>query len=233
VSARDLLDDVLAKLLLRELKISSVRDVSPGFRLLELHGPTLVGAKWSPGDKLQILLSTGSRTYTPFAFDRKTGTLSLLVFVHGDTPGASWGRNARFGDKVRVFGPRGSINLQELASPVTLFGDETSFAVAKALRDSRQSGCAFVFEVGEPAIATEVLTALGIEGAHLVVRRDQDAHLVEVEERLAREAARASASLVLTGRAPAIQKLRGGLKTRRLTVQESKAYWAPGKRGLD
>jgi hypothetical protein len=41
------------------------------------------------------------------------------------------------------------------------------------------------------------------------------------------------ASIVLTGRAPAIQQLRAALKARSLSTHKTKAYWAPGKRGLD
>jgi hypothetical protein len=67
-----------------------------------------------------------------------------------------------------------------------------------------------------------------------VLRRADDTHLPEVEQRLADALARTPrASLVLTGRAPAIQRLRTGLKARSLSAHKSKAYWAPGKRGLD
>lgn len=233
-SVRDVVGGVLAKLKVHDVQVVATRELAPRFRLFELHSKSLKGAPWSPGDKLQLLLDAGARTYTPFAFDAERGTLSVLVFVHGDTPGSTWGRDAKESDALRVFGPRGSIALASLDAPVVFFGDETSFGCARALLDTHASNTSFVFEVAEPDVATKVLGELGITGAQLVTRRDDDGHLVELERHLSDLAARTPrASIVLTGRAPAIQQLRSGLKARSLSTHKTKAYWAPGKRGLD
>lgn len=233
-SVRDVVGGVLAKLKVHDVQVVATRDLAPRFRLFELHSKSLRGAPWSPGDKLQLLLDGGARTYTPFAFDSERGTLSVLVFVHGDTPGSVWGREAKESDALRVFGPRGSIALASLDAPVVFFGDETSFGCARALLDTHKSGGSFVFEVAEPDIAAQVLGELGIKGAQLVKRREGDGHLVDIERHLSDLAARTPrTSIVLTGRAPAIQQLRTALKARSLSTHKTKAYWAPGKRGLD
>jgi len=233
-SVRDMFGGVLAKLGVHDLAVVSTRELAPRFRLFELYGETLKGTSCAAGDKLQLMVGQGARTYSPFAFDRERGTLSVLVFVHGDAPGSAWGRGARVDDKIRVFGPRGSIGFSGLAQPIVLFGDETSFGAARALLDAKPDGSSFVFETGEPDVATAVLAQVGIEGAQLVLRRADDTHLDEVEQRLADALlCTPRASLVLTGRAPAIQRLRTGLKARSLSANKSKAYWAPGKRGLD
>lgn len=236
-SVREVFGGVLAKFSFHELEILSARELAPRFRLFELHGETLKGTSCAAGDKLQLMLGGATRTYTPFAFDPERGSLSVLAFVHGDSPGSRWGRAARVADKLRVFGPRGSIALAALAQPTLLFGDETSFGVARALLDAlpdAKGASTFVFEVAETNEASRVLAQLGVEGAQIFTRRADDSHLREVAENIADALGRMpGASVVLTGRAPAIQGLQRALKARSLPVDKSKAYWAPGKRGLD
>ena len=91
-------------------------------------------------------------------------------------------------------------------------------------------------------MATIGFIGLGIMGrgmvrnATLVERGADDAHLAAVETTLARYAsADAYRQYVFSGRAPAIQRLTRALK--RVGTKPSqmmvKAYWAPGKVGLD
>lgn len=219
----------LGKLMFPELRVARAEAITPSFRRLTLAGESLKKVSFTPGDKVQVSLDEGARTYTPFAFDAARGSLDLLVYAHGDTPGARWGRTVAEGDLVRVFGPRGSIALAALAGPVVVFGDETSFALARALLD-RHASPRPLFEVTNVAESNAVLAALGVT-ADLVERRDGDAHLAEVDAQLR---SRSGATLVLTGKAQSIQSLRARLKARpAFSAQKVKAYWAPGKRGLD
>jgi ferric-chelate reductase (NADPH) len=237
-TVKKLLGDVLGKLVFRELTVDQARSVAPGFRRLDLSGEGMRGAPFEAGDKVQIMLDGDMRTYTPFAVDRARGALSFLVYSHGDSPGAAWGRRVAVGDRIRVFGPRGSLPLTGLTGPVLLFGDETSFAVARALRDARGGdvkGTAFVFEVTSKAAAAAALAHLELGDAQVVERRGE-AHLDEVELQVRRElAAQPLANLVLTGKAQSIQALRARLKAKPPTYagQKVKPYWAVGKRGLD
>ena len=84
-----------------------------------------------------------------------------------------------------------------------------------------------------------VLDALGrgmLRNATLVGRRDGDAHLEGIASTLRRYAlADSYRQYVFSGKAPSIQRLTRGLKQvgakpSQMTV---KAYWAPGKVGLD
>lgn len=220
----------LGKLLTPELEISSAETVAPGFRRITLEGETLRGAAFTPGDKVQVVLEGGTRTYTPFAFDAARGAFDLLVYVHGDTPGSTWGRGAKTGQRIHVFGPRGSIALDALTAPVVVVGDETSFAVARAQRD-RGEAPAPIFEVTSVAESSAALAALGL-AADLVARAPGDAHLGELEAQV--RARKVGCSLVLTGKAQTIQALRARLRERPpFAAQKTRAYWAPGKRGLD
>lgn len=237
-SVKDMVGGVLGLIGIRELTVASVQEISPRFRRFELVGEGLRGASCAAGDKVQVMLGGGARTYSPFAFDPTRGALSFLVYLHGgESPGAAWGKQAAAGDRVRVFGPRGSLALGSIEGPVVLVGDETSFAVARSLYELRgnQHGPALVFEVSEPDEAERALAALGLQDAELVVRQPGDAHLAQLETSVRAElAGLTEPTLVLTGRAAAIQSVRSALKRQPPRAKyKTKAYWAPGKRGLD
>lgn len=220
------------KPMLREVSVVSAREVTPRFRHIVLCGESLIGASCNPGDKVQVLIDGDFRTYSPFGFDGAAGRFELLVYLHGDAPGAAWARAVRAGDPLHLFGPRGSIAAD---GPVVIVGDETTIAVARALANDTRTPRAFL-EVGSEDEARVAAEAIGLAGATLVSRKANDAHhaALEVAVREALEADPASA-LVLTGKAQTIQALRASLRARPTEhrSQKTKAYWAPGKRGLD
>jgi len=133
---------------------------------------------------------------------------------------------------------RASLDLNGLERPALLFGDETSFGLAHALRFTSEGAAnvELLLEVTSLRAAERALEAVGVTGAHLVERRLGDAHLGAVEETaealLKRHAFRSSA---LSGKATSIQKLNHRLRSLGLSRQQirTKAYWAPGKKGLD
>lgn len=237
-SAKALLGGILGSLVFRKATIAHARELSPHFRWLELEGDALRGVLAQPGDKLQMFLpGVGMRTYSPVAWDPARGTTKLLVYLHGTSPGAVWGRSARAGDGCQFFGPRGSIPLGAMPGPVVLFGDETSFAVAHALRVARGSADEIdaVFEASEREESRAVLDALGLAGAALIERAPGDAHLDAAHEALrAALHKRPTARLVMTGKAQSIQALRARLRAEGLQREgKVKAYWSVGKAGLD
>lgn len=243
-SIKAMLEEVVGSLVFNPLTVESSRLVSPHFQRLAFTGDWLRSGACSPGDKLQVMLpGVGSRTYTPFAFDAAAGRLELLVYLHANEPGAQWGRQARPGDRVRVFGPRGSLPIAKVARPVVLLGDETSFAVARTLVQADAGAAdkvALIFEVSRPEESAAVLDDLGLAQRELVARREDGQHAAEVEERVRAALARLSAdaagcTLLLTGSAQSIQSLRAALKRRPVpgVTQKVKAYWSKGKRGLD
>jgi len=208
-----------------------------GSRFKQLVVKTDVAAgRYAPGDKVQILFENGDfRTYTPFAVDVAAGTVSFLVFVHGDAPGSAFGRSVVVGDAIQFFGPRGSLPLSSVVVPSVLFGDETGFAVARALFDHRkaQADARFVFEVDDVAESTAVLERLGIAGVSTLIEKQAgDAHLQGVVSAIGEATA---ARIVLTGRAQSLQLLKALLKTSSSSslTQTTRAYWSVGKRGLD
>jgi ferric-chelate reductase (NADPH) len=235
-SVKALIGSALGRFMFHDASVVGLRELSPRFRRVELEGAALRGLSWEAGDKVQVFLpETGMRTYTPLAWDAQKGTAAFLIYLHGDAPGAAWGRALKPGAQVQFFGPRRSLQLKAPAAPVLFFGDETSIGVAHALKQVQaQKDMTCVFEVTRRPEAAEALREFGFEGSD-VERSAGDAHLAEVYERLKGVLqARKEACLVMTGKAQSIQALRAKLRADGLTPPvQTKAYWSVGKTGLD
>ncbi|MBX3216774.1 MAG: siderophore-interacting protein [Labilithrix sp.] len=235
-SKKSVFGELVGRLFFREVTTLEVRDLAPSLRLVGFGGESLRRTTWEAGDKVQVYLpGQGMRTYTPTRWDAERGVAEVLIHVHGTSPGAEWGRQLRAGDRWQLFGPRRSIRVTGLGESVVLFGDETSFGVARALVGAKRAeNVRCVFEVSDLAASKEALASLGVTGA-TIQRQAADAHLEEASERLVEAlAAHPSAALVMTGRAQSIQLVRGRLKARQaLRGGAVKAYWSLGKTGLD
>jgi ferric-chelate reductase (NADPH) len=233
------LEGAVSKLFTKASVVEAVEDVSNGFRRVTLAGSALRGVAWAPGQKVQLLLGGWvQRTYTPLAWDAIAGVTQFLAYSHGEGPAATWARGLSVGDACNVFGPRGSLDLDSLGRPALLFGDETSFGLAHALRftSATARGVHLLLEVNSVAASSVALEALDVSGAHLVERRAGDAHLEDIEQRTA-ELVRAHAieASTLSGKATSIARVSKQLRqlgVPRARIQ-TKAYWAPGKTGLD
>ena len=227
----------LLRWLMRPARVAAVETLSPHFRLVDLEGEALRNVAWTAGQKVQVSMGSGlsARTYTPISWDADSGRTRMLSFAHGDGPGSRWASGLREGDTCQFFGPRRSLDLSGLESPVVLFGDETSFGLAAALRDCPQAGGAIlVFEASDVTESRPVLEAIGLGEATLIERTADDAHLAAAEAEVLRLAA-SGAHFVLTGKASSIQRVSRALKAVGVVSSrvKSKAYWAQGKVGLD
>jgi ferric-chelate reductase (NADPH) len=222
---------------MRPARVATVETLSLHFRLVDLEGEALRNVNWTPGQKVQVAMGSGmsARTYTPMSWDADSGRTRMLTFAHGDGPGSRWSSALREGDTCQFFGPRRSLDLSGLEAPVVVFGDETSFGLAVALRDSPHAGGAMhVFEASDVAESRQVAQAIGLGQATLIERIADDAHLAAVEAEVLRLAA-SGAHFVLTGKASSIQRVSCALKAAGVVSSrvKTKAYWAPGKVGLD
>jgi NADPH-dependent ferric siderophore reductase len=168
------------------------------------------------------------RTYTPLQWAGTT--TSFLAFVHGDGPGASWARDARVGDEVQLFGPRRSLDVSDVSSPLVVLGDETSVALALALSRARpERKVSAVLEVQDRAEVRGALDAMGsLVDAHLVEKAAGLDTLTSTLEAVLDTGAFA----LFSGRAATIQGVKQRVRARTVP-SKTKAYWAEGKRGLD
>lgn len=232
----------LLRLMTHRASVSAVHELSSTLRLVSLRCEAFRALVDVPGDKVQIRVSGMSfRTFTPFRLGGGDDELQVLGHMHGWGPGSDWLGGVETGDACHVFGPRRSLDLGAIQRSTVFFGDETSLGLARALCSTPLGAIDthFVFETGDPYGMRQALEAIGpgmLRNAWLVERRPGDAHLAEVEATLARYAAAdAYRQYVFSGRAPAIQRLVHGLKAAGAKASQMlvKAYWAPGKVGLD
>ncbi|MDG6110086.1 siderophore-interacting protein [Dactylosporangium aurantiacum] len=215
--------------------VSAVTPLAAGFVQVELTAEALRKATWVPGAKLRLRPRRGAfglRTYTPISWDAERGVTRLLAYPHGDGPAARWFRQVAAGDTCEVFGPRRSIDLRGAAGAVVFVGDESSVALAVALR-TVTGDVSHVFEAGDPDGLAEVLTGLGITDRVAVVAKAADrAELL----RHARDAAIGDGyTLVVTGDAATVHAVRRDSRAwpHRPAEVKGKAYWAEGRTGLD
>jgi NADPH-dependent ferric siderophore reductase len=228
----------LMRLLMKQARVAEVEPVAEGFRLITLESPEFKGLQWVPGQKVQIAMGSAfvARTFTPIEWDETAGRTRILGVAHGHGPGSAWVRDVSAGDACDVFGPRASLDVGEARMPVAI-GDETSIGLAHALAlggTPRAAALPCLFEVKAVASAREVTARLHLDAAELFECKENDAHLEDIEQRLPALAATGS-TFVLTGRASTIQRLRRALKDSGVPASRvlTKAYWAPGKTGLD
>ena len=167
--------------------------------------------------------------------DAVAGRTRILCYAHGDGPGVAWVRNLKSGGECDIFGPRRSLDVTDVPGPLAILGDETSIGLAHALlHQDRARAVECRFEVEDVEASRRVTAHLDLDDAVLFGRTEGDVHLDEMEATLP-ALVTADAAFVLTGRATTIQRLqqnlkRQGVPTRRIIT---KAYWAPGKTGLD
>lgn len=227
----------LIRMFMKRASVVGVAQIGGGFYWITLESPQFKGAAWAPGQKIQITLGSGftSRTYTPVEWDEAAGRTRILAYAHGTGPGSDWARTAKPGDECVIFGPRASLDLSRLSGPVMLFGDETTFGLGLAMSRQAYAGAVeFAFEVNSVETSELALSGLSLAGSQTIARRGDDSHLAEIEGRLP-ALAQSNATFLLAGKSTSVQRLRHALK--RLDVPTSrvmtKAYWAPGKTGLD
>jgi NADPH-dependent ferric siderophore reductase len=226
----------LMRMLMKQARVVAVEPVSESFRLITLESPEFKGIQWVAGQKVQIAMGSAfvARTFTPIEWDAVAGRTRILGYAHGHGPGSAWVREVSPGDACDVFGPRASLDVGNARMPVVI-GDETSIGLACALGGQlRPATLPCLLEVKAAAPVREVIARLHLDAAELFECTENDTHLDGIERRLPALAA-AGASFVLTGKASSIQRLRRVLKDSGVAASRvrTKAYWAPGKTGLD
>jgi len=236
-SVKGRLDGVLRRMLMRRATISACRPIAERFHLITLEGPALQGMSWAPGQKVQIAMAAPfvTRTYTPIEWDALTGRTRILCYVHGEGPGSAWARDVKPGDECDVFGPRSSVDPRPASGPFAVFGDETSIGLGYALSGRYPTrSAALHFELGDTEAGKHVLKHLDLSDVALFEKRADDAHVEQMAAALPSLVA-AGASFVFAGKAATVQRLRQSLKQLDVTTPRitTKAYWAPGKVGLD
>lgn len=231
------LSKALMGLWMKPATIVANEQLADRFHLITLEGTALTDLAWLPGQKVQIAMGSAfaTRTYTPIEWNSSAGRTCILGYAHGDGPGSNWVRSVAPGDACDIFGPRASLHLSRLQGPLVVIGDETSMGLAYAATHQDPARLVSVcLEVEDVGGARRVAEHIGLRGVEITARRRDDAHIAEMEAAQL-DAAATGASFVLSGKAGTIQKLRQSLRVQSVPATRliTKAYWTPGKTGLD
>jgi NADPH-dependent ferric siderophore reductase len=227
----------LLRMFMKHAQVLRSEAVAEDLRLITLESAQFKSVPWTAGQKVQIAMGSAfvARTFTPIEWDPATGRTRIVGYAHGTGPASEWIRSVKEGDECDVFGPRPSLDTSKAISPVVVFGDETSIGLAHAIRQQNLTRPTHsLFEVNALPAASTILSRLELRDAVLFERQSDDAHLQEIEGRLMALAA-GGATIVLTGKASSIQRLRRALRNQDVSSARllTKPYWAPGKTGLD
>jgi NADPH-dependent ferric siderophore reductase len=220
-------------------RVADVQQISEHFRMIDLESDGFRDAIWRPGEKIGLIIGgQNKRVYTPISIDPSVGTMRLLVFLHGGGPGSKWAASVKSSDECRFMGPKSSLPLSLVNEPAVLFGDETSFAVARTLQThlGTETPSRFVFEVSSIEESRIVLDILDIRETSLIEKRQDGSHIQEAALCVLKAMTElGTQELVLTGSGLSIQGIRGELDINGIDLARSKvrAYWAPDKTGLD
>lgn len=122
--------------------------------------------------------------------------------------------------------------------PVLFFGDETSLAAAQALHFCCKDALRirFILEVTAPREVKIAAAKLGLEDVTLFEKDHTGTYLEKIVTRLVEDAFELGApQWVFTGQARSIQSIRKRLRAAGIESSSSKvkAYWSPGKTGMD
>ncbi|WP_176695870.1 siderophore-interacting protein [Phenylobacterium immobile] len=130
----------------RVLTVQSSTRVTPNMQRVVVTQEGEGAFDLKPGQDLVLMLpdqegGLGRRHYTVRRYDAATGCIDLDVVLHGDdNPGPRWALNARAGDQVVCFGPRGHIHLRSGAEWRVFFGDETCLPAILAMIEALPEG---------------------------------------------------------------------------------------------
>lgn len=248
---RRLLDRVLTP-----ARVVSVERTGPRLRLVTLTGPALCDLTWLPGQHVRVQVAASPsgvdwlvgipRTYTVWDLDDQN--LQLIVFDHGEGPGAAWARTAQPGDEVMFLKPQGSFVTAPAAYHLFV-GEETAQVAFGPMMRSLPAGSRIFarLEVDGPGERLElrpvlsgstdgpVLTAWDLDWQYRHGRPAASAQsLVEAVRDLDLPAEPGRA--YLAGEARTIQMVRRHLVEDRGWPRRNvstKPFWAPGRKGLD
>lgn len=129
------LSNILVKYLVKKSVVVSNQKIGDSFQLLTIK---LARPKeWIPGQKIQIKVTPDElRSYTPTKWGKDLRTFDTLIYNHGNGPGAIWSEKVKPLSTIQVVGPRNSLDIRDIKTGIFFFGDETTFGLAYALKQS-------------------------------------------------------------------------------------------------
>lgn len=219
------LSNFLVKYLIKKSKVIANKKIGDRFQLLTIM---LSDKKeWIPGQKVQIKISDQElRSYTPINWKSDQRTFETLIYNHGNGPGAKWSVNAKAFMPVQVLGPRNSLDVRNIKDDIFFFGDETTFGLAFALKESRCThNINFFFEATHATDSSNALHYLGLEPFKLFERMAHDQHLNDCFTEMI--TAYKNQTIILSGKKDSLEFLNTAFLQKGIPAEKliKKRYW--------
>ena len=174
----------------RKLTVVAVERLSPGMLRLVFRSPDLADfPSQSPDDHVKIVLPGPDgamimRDYTPRAFDRASGQLTIDFAIHDAGPVTAWALAAKVDDELMVGGPRGSTLLPDDLDWLCLIGDETALpAIGRRIVEAREGLPITSLTIVQSQADIQSFRTLATWSPHWIARDDtgltDDAALIE------------------------------------------------------
>lgn len=123
---------------LHHATVTATQQLTPRMRRITLRVPTLQSPRPAQDVELVLLDATGRRVkrrYTIRHHRADAGEIDIDALLHGHGPGAVWAAEARQGDEIDFFGPRGRLEVRP-ADWHLFVGDESALPAFAALAEA-------------------------------------------------------------------------------------------------
>lgn len=141
-AAEPLIQRVRHELKRRDLTVSRIDPLSPGFVAITFTGESLADfTTLSFDDHVKFLMMDAAgepvrRDYTPRRFSREARELVIEFALHGEGHASDWARRAVVGQGAAIGGPKGSMILPTVLDWHLLVGDATALpAISRRLEE--------------------------------------------------------------------------------------------------
>lgn len=138
------LTDITTALFTKPATVTAVSYPDKYLKKIVFTGDALKGLKCPPGAQIEPRVSdTHMRHYNPSAYNAATGTMEMLIYLHGMGPGSAWAEKIQVGDKLNIMGPAMKIQGDNSLSKQVFLGDETTIGTFLFLQNSLTKGQTF------------------------------------------------------------------------------------------
>lgn len=132
----------------RTLTVAAIEELSTRMMRFRFTSPDLHDfTSASPDDHVKLFFPAADassndkppmRDFTPRAFDREKGTLTIDFAIHEAGPAMEWARQAKVGGTLQIGGPRGSAVIPDDFDWYLLIGDDTALpAIGRRVEELR------------------------------------------------------------------------------------------------
>ncbi|MGH8889110.1 MAG: siderophore-interacting protein [Acidothermaceae bacterium] len=222
--------------------VRAVTNLNARMRRVTVGSDSLAGfAPW-PGQDVVLHLTSADgagvrRRYTVRSLDPGAHTFDVDFVRHGHGPGAIWAENARPGDEVEIFGPRGKVPVSDAAWQL-FAGDESALpAIAEIVQalPSRTTVTALI-EVTDSDDEQPLKTAAALD-VRWIHRAPAAAGTSDALDRAVEQVAVPDDGrhVYLFGESRAVRRLRDLVSARGVPPVEisAKGYWNLGRDARD